>query len=131
MAGGYNYNGVLDDDEVLCPSCKDCGYCGMCNGGGAVIKHPTNLPEWPDIAHRERWAIIHIMRAYIIPDGISGDEAMTRIIGLLDNPNGITFEATDEYKPKRHISYCARHNMPALPNGPCDCGVGPELELQS
>ena len=26
--------------------------------------------------------------------------------------------------PINHASDCALHNMPAFPNGPCDCGVG-------
>lgn len=29
------------------------------------------------------------------------------------------------YDLKSHASDCARHNMPAMPNGPCNCGVWP------
>ena len=28
-----------------------------------------------------------------------------------------------------HMSDCARHNMPAMPNGPCDCGADDIITL--
>jgi|WetSurMetagenome_2_1015567.scaffolds.fasta_scaffold353803_2 hypothetical protein len=28
-----------------------------------------------------------------------------------------------EWRPVSHASDCAVHNMPAMPNGPCDCGA--------
>jgi hypothetical protein len=35
----------------------------------------------------------------------------------------VTMDEADEIAGV-HASDCARHNAPALPVGPCDCGVG-------
>jgi hypothetical protein len=36
--------------------------------------------------------------------------------------------ANTEKEPAVHASDCATHNMPAMPNGPCDCGAEPKKE---
>lgn len=37
----------------------------------------------------------------------------------------------DACRPTIHASDCAVHNMPASPNGPCDCGAAPQVKKDS
>lgn len=50
--------------------------------------------------------------------------AVTVEAGSVELVEGIAIRRTDEFIDN-HDSDCATHNMPAYPNGPCDCRLKP------
>ena len=55
----------------------------------------------------------------------SGSSGSSSVVGEFDSQTlaDLVVEAMTKSDACMHASDCATHNMPAMPNGPCDCGA--------
>lgn len=93
------------------------------------------LPAWEAIEKSQV-----ILAKYLVPDStMNKQECISALLGVLDHVDLLSAKAAYRSATApdccqceachgviRHASDCAVHNMPADPNGPCDCGVSNE-----